>query len=63
LSRRGEKRGRRGGESFGGHHCGNVVNWVFLRPWESHTRAGTCGHGKRGLAPPREEMADAKQQH
>lgn len=39
---------RRGRESFGGHHCGNVVNCAFLRPWESHSRAGTCGHGKRG---------------
>lgn len=55
--------GRRGRESFGGHHCGNVVNCVFLGPWESHTRAGTCGHGKRGLPPPREEMSDAEQHH
>lgn len=39
---------RRGRESFGGHHCGNVVNCAFLRPWESHSRAGTCGHGKWG---------------
>lgn len=55
--------GRRGRESFSGHHCGNVVNCAFLRPWESHTRARTCGHGKRGLPPPREEMSDAEQHH
>lgn len=58
-----KEEGRRGRESFGGHHCGNVVNCAFLRPWESHTRAGTCGHGKRGLPPPREEMSDAEQHH
>lgn len=58
------KRGAwRGRESFGGHHCGNVVNCAFLRPWESHTRAGTCGHGKRGLRPQRGELSDAGQHH
>lgn len=56
--KRGEGKGR---ESFDGDHCGNVVNCAFLRPWESHTRAGTCGHGKRGLHPQREELSDAQQ--
>lgn len=55
LERRGEK------EEEESHHCGNVVNCAFLRPWESHTRAGTCGHGKRGLPPQREDLSDAEQ--
>lgn len=37
--------GERGREPFCGHHCGNIVNCAFLRPWESHTRTKTCGHG------------------
>lgn len=52
--------GRRGREPCGGHHCGNVVNCAFLRPWESHTRAGTCRHGKGGLLPSGERMSAAE---
>lgn len=26
------------GDPFGDHHCGNIVNCVFLRPWEPHTK-------------------------
>lgn len=40
---------REGRETFGGHHCGNVLICAFLRPWESHTRVGTWGHGKPGF--------------
>ncbi|CAB1412458.1 unnamed protein product [Pleuronectes platessa] len=54
---------QRGGESFDGHHCGNVGNCAFLRPWESHTRAGTCGDGKRGRPLTRAEMSDGEQHH
>lgn len=45
------------------HHCGNIANCAFLRPWESHTRAGTSGHGKRGPLLPRDNMSDAEQPH
>lgn len=37
------------GEPCGDHHCGNILNCVFLRPWEAHTKVR---HGKRGLGPP-----------
>jgi len=64
----GTEEGRRERESFSGHHCGNVVNCAFLRPWESHTRAGTCGHGKGvggmgGASPKRGEVRKQHQQH
>lgn len=34
------------GDPFGDHHCGNIVNYIFLRPWEPHTKVYTHGHGK-----------------
>lgn len=27
------------GDPFGDHHCGNIVNCVFLRPWEPHKKS------------------------
>lgn len=54
---------RRGRESFGGHHCGNVVNCAFLRPWESHGSAGTCGHGKWGATGGQRPQREGWKQH
>lgn len=49
------------GDPFGDHQCGNIVNCVFLKPWEPHTKVEHAGM-ENGAGVPRGVGASCERQ-